>query len=157
MRNARTLVIALLLSAVSLRPASAADPLASLRYLVGSWKCTYDAGKVRATYAAAFAYDMSGNWMRERDSWAGGGGDLGMFTYEPKRNSWTAVFLEQDRSTTIFRASGPNANHIVYRSVYPDASMTEIFDRTSPTRYTLQFTQSTGGKTTKSADTCVKT
>lgn len=138
-------------------PAAASDPLGSLRYLVGTWNCTYRAGKVQAKYTATFAYDMSGNWMRERDSWAGGGGDQAMFTYEPKRRNWTAVVTERERTTTIFRAGGANLSHLVYRSVYPDASMTDIFDRASSTQYTLHFTQTTGGRTVRSNDTCVKT
>jgi hypothetical protein len=144
------------LGVAALAPASANDPLSSLRYLVGAWNCTYHAGATRVSYKALFSYDMGGNWVRERDSWAGGGNDLGMFTYEPKRHGWTAVVIEPERSTVVFRASGDNPNHIVYRSLYPDTSMTEIFVRDSPTRYTLQFTQISTGKTTKSNDLCVK-
>jgi hypothetical protein len=146
----------LLFSMLGALPAAASDPLASLRYLVGTWNCTYRAGKVQVTYTATFAYDMSGNWMRERDSWAGGGGDQAMFTYEPKRRGWTAVIVEQERTAAIFRAAGANPNHLVYRSVYPDAGVSEIFDRTSPANYSLRFAQSVGGKTMKSTDACVK-
>ena len=148
-------VLLLLMSATG--PAAASDPLASLRFLVGTWNCTYHAGAARVTYKATFSYDMSGNWMRERDVWAGGGGDEGLFTYEPKRRSWSVVIVEQDRTTTVMRGTGSNANHVVYHSVYPDPSMTDIFDRVSPTQYTLHFTQTTGGKTVRSTDTCVKT
>jgi len=137
--------------------AGAGDSLASLRYLVGTWQCTYDTGKMRATYTATFDYDMSGNWIRERDSWKGGGEDLGMLTYDPKNGVWTSVVLEPDRTTTLFRAGGDNPNHLVYRSIYPNASMTDVFDRVSAASYTLHFTQMAGGKTTKSTDTCLKT
>jgi hypothetical protein len=137
-------------------PAPAADPLNSLRFLVGTWNCSYQAGKTRVQYRATFAYDMGSNWLRETDTWTGGGGDLGMFTYERNRG-WTAVVLERDRHTVIMRATGNDPNHVVYRSVYPDASMTDIFERASPTRYTLHFTQTLNGKTMKSTDTCVKT
>ena len=152
----KLIVAVFLFAAILVAPAPAGDPLSSLRFLVGTWSCTYNAGKTPFVYKATFSYDMSGNWLRESDSWAGGGGDLGMFTYEPKRHGWTAVILEPERTTTVFRATGDNPNHVVYRSAYPDASMTEIFDRASPTRYTLHFTQIANGKTTKSADTCVK-
>jgi hypothetical protein len=155
--NMKAIVAVLFFAAIGIVPAGGSDPLGSLRFLVGRWNCTYNAGKVHGLYAATFSYDMGGNWLRESDSWTGGGGDLGMFTYEPKRHGWTAVVLENDRTTTVFRASGSNPNHIVYRGAYPDTSMTDVFDRTSPTRYTLQFSQTTGGKTMKSTDTCVKT
>jgi hypothetical protein len=141
---------------VGIVPASAADSLSALRFLAGTWNCTYHAGKNAATYKATFAYDMSNNWMRERDEWAGGGSDLALFTYDPKRQVWTAVVIEPDRTITLFRATGSDANHIVYRSVHPDSTMTDVFDRTSPTVYTLHFTQAAAGKTTKSTDTCVK-
>ncbi|MGA8576886.1 MAG: hypothetical protein WB609_14530 [Candidatus Cybelea sp.] len=145
----------LLLAVLFARPVAASDPLASLRFLVGTWSCGYQTGKTHLTYKASFAYDMNDNWMRESDSWSGGG-DLGMFTYEPKKG-WTVVILEPDRTTTIFRASGSDSNHVVYHSFYPHTGATEVFDRVSPTRFTVHFTQTEGGKTTSSTDTCVKT
>lgn len=150
----KILVAIALLALGTAGSAAATDPLASLKFLVGNWVCTYDVGKTHATYRAAFAYDMGGNWLRETDAWAGGG-DLGMFTYE--RSGWTAVILERDRSTTIFRAPGTNPNHVAYKSVYPNTDATDVFDRVSPTRFTLHYSQTTNGKTMSSMDTCIKT
>ena len=138
-------------------PAPAADPLSSLRFLVGTWKCTYQAGKAPVYYKATYAYDLSGNWLRESDSWTGGGSDLGMITYEPKARSWTAVAMEDDRTTTIFRATSGSPNRIAYRSVYPTTTMTDLFEWISPSRYTLHFSETAGGRTVKSVDVCVKT
>ncbi|MGB8907134.1 MAG: hypothetical protein WCC84_00110 [Candidatus Cybelea sp.] len=152
----RLAIVVLLLVTLGVAPASAGDPLGSLRFLVGSWNCTYQMGKASLSYHATYAYDMKDNWMSERDAWKGGGGDQGMFTYDPKRG-WTIVVLEQDRTTTIFHATGKNAGHVAYHSVYPDASMTDVFDRVSSTRYTLHFKQKANGKTVTSTDTCVKT
>ncbi|MFY9664425.1 MAG: hypothetical protein WAL67_14280 [Candidatus Cybelea sp.] len=152
----RSFIVCLILAASTLAPASANDPLASLHFLVGSWNCTYQAGKASLSYHATYAYDMKDNWLSERDGWKGGGADAGMFTYDPKRG-WTAVVIEPERTTTIFHATGANASHIVYHSLYPDASMTEAFDRVSSTRYTLHFKQKANGKTVTSIDTCVKT
>ncbi len=151
----RILLTAFAFVALLAAPATANDPLSSLRFLVGTWNCTYEAGKTKVTYKATFSYDMNDNWIRESDSWKGGGNDLGMFTFE--NGGWTTVVLEPNRSTTLFRASGKNPNHIVYRSVYPHAGMTDVFDRVSPTRYTLHFKQTAGGKTVESNDVCVKT
>jgi opacity protein-like surface antigen len=156
-RVMRLIVATVAFAVIAATPAAASDPLSSLRFMVGTWNCTYNAGKTHVTYRATFAYDLGNNWMRESDSWTGGGGDLGMFTYEPQRHNWTAVVMENERTTTIFRAKGSNASYILYRSVYPDSSMTDLFERTSPTRYTLHFTQNAGGKTMKSNDVCVKT
>jgi hypothetical protein len=147
----------LLFAASAIVSVRAADPLSSLRAMTGTWNCTYNTGKTTATYKAVFSYEMSGNWLRERDSWVHGGSDEGLFTYEPKRSAWTEIVVEPDRTTTIFRGPGANPNHIVYRSIYPDASMTDVFDRTSPARYSLHFTQAVDGKTIASVDTCVKT
>lgn len=152
----RSFASALILVVLAVSPASASDPLASMRFLVGTWNCTYLSGSARVAYAATFSDDMNGNWIRESDSWKAGSNDLGMFTYDHK-NGWTAVFVEPDRTTTVFRASGTNPNHIVYRSVYPSGGMSDIFDRVSPTRFTLHFTQIAAGRTTKSNDVCVKT
>lgn len=147
--------LGLLLGALSTAPATASDPLSALRSLVGTWDCSYQAGKTIAKYKAVFAYDLGGNWLLERDTWAGGG-DMGMITYQPKSRTWSEIVVEHDRTTTLFRATGDNPNYVVYRSVYPDASMTDIFDRTSSTTFELHFTQTTGGTTVKSIDRCVK-
>ncbi len=64
--------------------------------------------------------------------------------------------LENERTTTVFRADGSDSRHIRYRSVYPDSSMADAFDRVSPTHYTLHFTQTANGKTIASADSCTK-
>lgn len=136
--------------------APAADPLASLRFLVGTWHCTYQAAKTHIGYKATFSYDMGGNWLRESDSWTGGGSDVGMISYDQKRHGWIELVLVNERAAFVFHAAGSNPNHVVYRSVYPDASMIDIFDRSSPARYTLHFTQTVGRKVTKSNDTCAK-
>lgn len=138
------------------RAPAAPDPLSGLRYLVGTWNCTYSAGRVRISYKAHFAYALGDNWMRESDSWSGGGGDVAMFTYEPKRRAWTAIIVDNERTTAVMRATGSNPDHVTYHSVIPDASMSESFDRTSPSRYEVRFTQHARGKTLKSTDVCVK-
>jgi hypothetical protein len=152
----RIVAVVLSFGLLAMPAARAAEPLSGLRFLAGTWNCSYDTGKTRITYRATFAYEMGDNWLRESDSWPGGGGDLGMFTYERNRG-WTAVVLESDRHTVIMRATGSDPNHIVYRSDYPDASMTDVFDRISATRFTLHFTQIGNGKAMKSHDICVKT
>lgn len=152
----KILVAALLVLALSPAPAAAKDPLPSLRFLVGTWKCTYQAAKTHLYYKATYSYDLGDNWLRESDSWAGGGSDLGMITYSPKERGWISVVLF-GRTTTVFHASGDNPNRVAYRSAYPDTTMTDLFERISSTRYTLHFAQTAGGKTLKSTDVCVKT
>ena len=153
MKLSTALLLAIALSAA---PARAADPLASLHFLIGDWNCSYRAGKTQVAYKATFASDLGGNWLRESDSWAHGGSDLGMITYEPARHGWTSIVMENERASVIFFAKGANPNHIVYRSVYPNGSATDVFDRQSPTRYSLHFTQSQGGRSMKSTDACTK-
>jgi hypothetical protein len=133
---------------------TAASPLAGLQYLVGTWKCTYRAGAVHLAYNATFVYDRDGNALREIASFAGGG-DEELLAYDAHRKGWTAVVLDQG-TATILRATGSDPNHIAYRSVYPDASIAETFDRVSATEYTLHATVRSGGKTTTSVDTCLR-
>ena len=136
-------------------PATAA-PLAGLQYLVGTWNCTYRAGTARMTYDATYAYDRDARTLRQNASWAGGG-DEELLAYDAQRGGWTAVVFDGQGTATIMRATGSDPNHIAYRSVYPDTSMTEAFDRIASNRYTLHFRQKADGKTVTSADTCVKT
>lgn len=153
----RVLAASLVWSVLALSPAVAADPLSSLRFLVGSWNCTYQAGRTRVYYKATYVYDLGNNWLRENDSWTHGGSDLGMITYDPKARQWISVVVDGQRSTVVFRAGGSTANHLVYRSAYPTTKFTNVFDRNSPTRYTLHFSGSIGGTSVKSTDVCTKT
>ena len=152
----RRIPAAALLALLCAMPAEAADPLASLSYLVGSWNCTYNAGTQHIKYTATYDYVMGNNWLRERDALTGGGSDIGLTTYEPKTNTWTEIVAENDRSTTVFRAKGSDGGHRVYQSVYPNALLTLAFDRVSDTKYTLHFHGTFAGKTMTSYDTCAK-
>ena len=137
-------------------PGRAADPLASLSYLVGTWNCTYNGGGRHVAYTASYAYVMNNNWLRERDAWTGGGSDVGLTTYEPNDKTWTEIVAENQRSTTLFRAKGNRGAHRTYRSVYPTALMTLVFDRVSDAKYTLHFNGTYEGKAMSSYDVCTK-
>ncbi len=128
-----------------------------MQYLVGSWSCTYEGGSQRIAYQTKYAFDLGGSWLRQRDSFAGGGSEEETLTFDPKHAVWTAVLIESAGTVTVFRATGSDARHIAYRSVYPDKTITEAFDRLSPTRYMLHFAQSTGKTVVKSIGTCLKT
>lgn len=130
--------------------------LTDLGFLIGAWSCTYTGGGQHATYSATFSYDLANNWIRERDAWAGGGGDVAYITWDAKGGGWTYAAFESDRTTTIFRAGNDSPAHIVYRSVYPKTGMTDVFQRVSPTKYTLHFTGILDGKQLTSDDVCVK-
>jgi hypothetical protein len=153
----RLLVLWLVWAMLAFSPVVAGDSLSSLRYLVGNWNCSYQAGKTHVDYKATYTYDIGNNWLRENDSWSHGGGDLGMITYDPKARQWIAAVMDDRRTIVVFHAGGSNPNHLVYRSAYPNAKLTNVFDRVSPTRYTLHFTASVGGKSMKSTDVCTKT
>mgnify|MGYP001283972254 CR=1 FL=1 len=130
-------------------------PLAGLHYLVGTWNCTYRAEAARLAYAATYVYDRDGRTLRQIDSWAGGGGEE-LLGYAAQRRGWTEIVLDDQGTATILRATGSDPNHIAYRSVYPDASIAETFDRSSATEYTLHATVRLGGKTITSVDTCLR-
>jgi hypothetical protein len=132
-----------------------AAPLAGLHYLVGTWSCTYRAGAAHLAYTAAYAYDLDGRTLRQIDSWAGGGGEE-LVAYNTQHAFWTSVVFDDQGTATIMRATGSDPNHIAYRSIYPDASIAEMFDRVSATEYTLHATVRLGGKTIASVDTCLR-
>ncbi len=131
-----------------------AAPVAGLHALVGEWHCTYRAGATSMAYDATYVYERDGHTLREIASWAGGG-DEELLAYDARRGGWTAVVFDQG-TATIMHAAGSDPNHIVYRSVYPDASIAETFDLVSATEYTLHATVRSGGKTTASVDTCTR-
>ena len=68
----------------------------------------------------------------------------------------TEVVLDDQGTATIMRGTGSDPNHIAYRSVYPDASIAETFDRISATEYRLHATVRSGGKTITNVDTCLR-
>lgn len=152
----RLLAASLVLAVFASSPVPAADSLSSLHYLVGNWNCTYQAGKTVVYYKAAYTYDVGNNWLRENDSWAHGGSDLGMITYDPRSRKWISTVMDGQRSVVVFHAGGSDPSHLVYHSVYPNAKLTNVFERKSQTRYTLHFSGNMGGQRLKSADVCIK-
>lgn len=135
---------------------NAAGMLANLGFLIGTWTCSYAAGGQNVTYTATFAYDLGGNWIRERDAWPGGGGDLAFIKYVPKGSYWNTTVLEGDGSTTVFRGSG-SGTHVVYHIVYPTGTnATETFDRVSSTKYATHFSGMLEGQKMSATDTCTK-
>lgn len=145
------MLVSFLLAA--LLPATA-SPLAGLHELVGSWSCTYRAGGAPFAYDATYAYERDGHVLREVATWTGGG-DEELVTYDAQRHGWTAVVLDDGGTVTVMRGTG-DPHHITYRSVYPDDSIAERFDRVSQTEYTLRATVRMHGKTTASVDTCLR-
>jgi hypothetical protein len=142
----------------TLGAAPAGDRIGSLNYLVGSWTCTYEVkGTPTATYAAKYDYALGNAWLRETDSWKGGGGDFGFFTYDPKTREWTSTVVDSGRGTTVFRAHDDGTDRKAWHSVYPDTSMTLTQNKVSATEYTLSFAQTMNGKTNVSFDRCKKT
>lgn len=139
----------------TLGAAPPADPMQSLAYLVGSWTCSYQGAGPSQTYVATFRYDLGKSWLWEHDSWAGGGGE-DFYTYEPKAKVWSMSVFGQDHSTTMFHAADTGGINEIWRSIYPDTSMTVVFNKLSSRKYTLHYTQVANGKTTTSADVCVK-
>ena len=131
------------------------DPLQAYAFWIGSWTCSYTLGSQTSSYVATMSWAMDGNWIRERDTWANGG-DEGLFTYDPSERQWTFVVMEPDRRPTLFVGKDTSSGHLVFRSAYPDASMSERIDQISPTKYAVHFTQTVGGKTTSSVDVCTK-
>ncbi|MBV9718704.1 MAG: hypothetical protein JOZ77_05265 [Candidatus Eremiobacteraeota bacterium] len=137
-------------------PARAADSLASLSYLVGTWSCTYNAAGRHIAYTATYDYVAGNNWLRERNASSAGFSDVGLTTYEPKSNAWTEIVAGSDRSTTLFRAKGSDSAHRLYRSILPNALMMLRFDRVSNSKYTLHFSGTYAGKRMTSYDVCTK-
>lgn len=130
-----------------------ASPLAGLHYLVGTWNCTYSAGKEHLAYVATYAYDSNGRILREIAS-SSAGGDEELLAYDAHRHGWTAVVIDDQGNATAMRAAGKDPKHISYRSVYPDGTVAVTFERISATKYTLHGTVRMGGKTINSVDTC---
>ena len=153
-------VFRFVIAVVTLVVASAATPsndrLTSLNYLLGTWTCSYHAlGAPVSSYSATYSYDVSGNWLKEVDTFSGGG-DVGFYTYDRKNRVWSFVVVDSSRATTIFRAADDGTDRHLWHSIYPDTSMTERTDKDSATQYSIHFMQTTKGKTTTSWDACKK-
>ena len=150
----RTVIMLAFLALATALPAAAA-PIAGLHGLVGTWKCTYRTGAAHLAYDAVYAYDLPDQVLRQTDTWAGGGAEESV-AYDAQRHGWTAIVFDGQGSATVMHAPGSDPNHIVYRSVYPDAGIAVTFDRLSATTYVLHGTVHAGGKTITSLDTCLR-
>jgi hypothetical protein len=150
----RVLAIVLFGTSIVAPAGAASDPMAELSYLVGTWTCSFDSGKQHATYTAHFSYGTGNSWMREIDSWPGGGGDEALITSDPKSKLWTTSVVEAG-TTTLFVGKGDPA-HVVYHTVYPDANATERLDRVSAKEFTVHFAGMLDGQQMSSSDVCKK-
>ncbi len=143
----------------ALIPASAssanATPITGLHDLVGTWKCTFSGGGMNLNYNAVYASDLAGHALRETTTLPGGG-DEELIAYDAAHNRWTATVVDAGGTATVMHAPGSSAKHIVYRSVYPDASVGVVFNRVSARKYTQHGTFVAGGKTIVSVDTCTR-
>jgi hypothetical protein len=124
-------------------------------FIAGAWSCSSDFGGQQKTYVARWDYAPGNAWLRETDTWTGGG-DVLMLTYVPQNRQWRAVITADDGSITVFEAPGTSTAHIAYRSAYPDATMTETFDRISTNKYATHFVQFVNKKTIRATDTCTR-
>lgn len=154
-RLARRLFLSCAGAIALLAAAPAPNPLHALSYLVGSWNCALDLDGKKQPYKASWAYSLGNRWLRETDSWSGGG-DVLMLTYFPPLHQWRSVVTERNGGMTIFHAPYAGADHIAYSSVYPDSNMTDAFDRISNRKYTLHFVQTANGTVARGYDICVK-
>lgn len=129
----------------------------SLSFLIGTWNCSFQVGSQRATYTAVYSRALSGAGLLQTDSWRGGGGDAGLYSYDSGAHRWNETIVEENGQTTVFLSNDKGPQRIAYHSVYPDTSARETFQQVSPARYTIDFSQSKNGKVTVSKDVCNKT
>lgn len=98
---------------------------------------------------------MNGNWVHEYDEWKSGASDESFFTYDPNSRLWTAVAMENHRTTTVFRGQGDGLQ-IVFHSVFPRQGDTEVFHRASATTYEVQFRGTVEGQPIVKRAVCTK-
>ncbi len=135
---------------------AASDPLSRLDSLVGKWTCTYHVGSQASSFAASFAFTQNKNWLRETDTWPGGG-DEGLLTYVPATRTWTTLVADSGRGTTVFEAKDSGTSTLVYHSVYPNsASMTVTYHFVNAKRYDVHAVIG-GAHPSTSSDVCTKT
>ena len=151
----RLSVLLLYAAALGAAPTRVADPMKLLGWMPGTWTCSAAIGGRHEVYTAVFSYAMNGAWIRERDTWAAGGDEL-LLTYVAAKHVWRAVVTESNGSVTVFEAPDTGLAHIAYRSIYPNASMRDTFDRVSFKEYRMHFEQRTGGKLVRGSDVCTK-
>jgi hypothetical protein len=149
------LMVVSLMLATALPATAASTPLEGLRYLVGTWNCTYVGGGERMSYINTYAYDLDGKTLRQSTS-SSAGSDEELLAYDTQHSTWTAIVIDEHGDATVMHAAGSDPTHIAYTSVYPDASITTTFDRVSDTKYTLHGRYTVGGKTITNVDTCVR-
>lgn len=148
------LLFAVLLGAGA-APMRAANPIALMNYLPGTWYCTTNYGGHVLNYRARYAYDQNGAWLTAVDT-SSMGTDRLLISYDKARHLFRSVVTESDGSVTVFEAPDTGLAHIVYKSVFPDTSMQETFDRHSTTHYMTHFRQQTPKGIVTVTDDCFK-
>ena len=136
--------------------AAPAGAFGDLHFLIGKWSCSFAMGTQRGVYTATYAVALDGAGLLQTDTWTGGGGDAGMYSYDASTHRFNETVVVSSGQTTVFLGTPEGSKQIAYRSVYPDASAREIFQRISDSQYTLDYHQTQHGKTLSSKDICRK-
>jgi hypothetical protein len=134
-----------------------ADPLASAKYLVGSWTCSSVSDGKTTTYTAEWAYVPGGRWMQATNR-SGTHVSFDFLTYDVAGKQWRTVDLEPDGSMSVLLSTpGASAEHMPTQSVYPDDTQKVTFDSTGAGTYKLSFDFLIKGKHELWEDDCAHT
>ncbi|HET7813484.1 MAG TPA: hypothetical protein VFL13_03850 [Candidatus Baltobacteraceae bacterium] len=136
-------------------PTRTANPIALMNYLPGTWTCSTTFGGGALTYQARYAYDQNQTWLTAIDT-SKMGTDRLMISYDKAKHRFRALVADSGGGITVFEAPDTGLAHIVYKSVFPDATMQETFDRISDMHYTTHFRQHTDKGLVTVTDDCRK-
>jgi hypothetical protein len=129
-------------------PQTAAQAIASVDYLVGTWRCAHTVGTFSGTYTTTYSKVLGDRWLRETWDFPAQGAEAritaeSLMGYDEGRQSWVRFFANSLGQHFEIRISDtPNGWSYKYASFFrratpetpePDA----VFTKKSDTEYTV--------------------
>ncbi len=133
---------------------TAASPLVALQ-LKGHWVCA-QTGSSAGTYDQDWTAVFGGTWLRATDSTKGQVTGEHTVTFNKADSTWVVLDAFLPGSYDVLHGTASGSSHIAFHAVYPKLALSVVYNRVTPTQYTIDVSGNVQGKKVLTRSVCAK-